>query len=380
MVQKLFVRYLYTPEGIRKGKWLLIWERASAQWYLREIRQGSYLESTISVDDPWIVTPGLFNLHCHLDLSFTKGKIRPQSGMLNFLLQVYHARKQYKGSIEIPVQQALKAAFHSGTQMIVDIAAAFLSPSIKLHTPIATHTCIELIALSEEDYFNRKASLEKFYEAYQGLSVTISPHAPYSVCPQALAAHSQWVQHHGGVQSIHCLESKEEVEAFACYNDFIHFKNKVASVFPPHPVTYLIQFWKVPKTLPVLFVHLLQANHDTIAQLLEHYNAYFVLCPRSNAFIQGQVPKWEIWQHYLDRTGLGTDSLASNVDLNLWNEVRFLLRQGWCLTTQQALDLVLKTGIQLFSKSHRVGLWQPNTRRGALAIHRSLRKKPIRIF
>ena len=75
-------------------------------------------------------------------------------------------------------------------------------------------------------------------------------------------------------------------------------------------------------TLAVHCVHV--ADRDL--SILAESGATICLCPRSNAWIGvGVAPAQKFWAHNIPLC-LGTDSLASNTDLNLWAEVHAVRR------------------------------------------------------
>ena len=73
-----------------------------------------------------------------------------------------------------------------------------------------------------------------------------------------------------------------------------------------------------------LAVHCVRLS-DTDIEILRTRRVNVCLCPRSNAFIGvGRAP-WERLAHAGINLCLGTDSLGSNHDLNLWNEAEYVL-------------------------------------------------------
>ena len=104
---------------------------------------------------------------------------------------------------------------------------------------------------------------------------------------------------------------------------------RAAEILPPD--------FKAPGSSPVAYaeslslldemtlaIHCVELNQSDIETLARH-RVNVCLCPRSNAFIGvGQAP-WEKLNQAGINLCLGTDSLTSNHDLNLWHELEFLL-------------------------------------------------------
>ena len=94
-----------------------------------------------------------------------------------------------------------------------------------------------------------------------------------------------------------------------------------------------------------LLVHLTDAALEDI-RLAARHQAPVVLCPRSNIYIGGPSavpPVPEMLAHGV-HLALGTDSLASNQDLNLWGEVQALTQQHPAVSCQTWLAAATSGG------------------------------------
>ena len=75
-----------------------------------------------------------------------------------------------------------------------------------------------------------------------------------------------------------------------------------------------------------LAIHCIELDQSDI-DILARRRVNVCLCPRSNAFIGvGRAP-WEKLHKNGVNLCLGTDSLTSNHNLNLWHELEFLLAE-----------------------------------------------------
>lgn len=96
-----------------------------------------------------------------------------------------------------------------------------------------------------------------------------------------------------------------------------------------------------PRTLLVHAVHINKTEVDQIAAS----GASVVLCPRSNARLDcGKAPAAEYLRHNVP-LALGTDSLASNSSLSIWDEMAFALQWfAGALSPEKLLHMATQGG------------------------------------
>ncbi len=104
-----------------------------------------------------------------------------------------------------------------------------------------------------------------------------------------------------------------------------------------------------------LAVHCVQVS-DSDLQILHETGANICLCPRSNDFIGvGRAPFEKILATEIN-VCLGTDSLASNYDLNLWNELSFFIREiDLEFSISEAVQLLSHNPAQALLMADRLG-------------------------
>ena len=78
---------------------------------------------------------------------------------------------------------------------------------------------------------------------------------------------------------------------------------------------------KLPKA-PTLLVHNTYTSIDDVQWAeSQKNNLYWCTCPNANLYIEGVLPNYNIFQ-YSKKMTIGTDSLASNYTLSIWDEVQ----------------------------------------------------------
>jgi cytosine/adenosine deaminase-related metal-dependent hydrolase len=164
----------------------------------------------------------------------------------------------------------------------------------------------------------------------EGLRASIAPHAPYTV-PEALFREiSAWAAKHDAPVSVHLAEDAAENEYFrdgrGAFREWFEREG-----FWPWPPGFRPMGCGSAETLAgwgfwnrrTLAVHGAALWPEDLS-LLRESGAALCLCPRSNLYIGGKLPPLcEIFRSGVP-LALGTDSLASNHDLNLLREMSHL--------------------------------------------------------
>jgi cytosine/adenosine deaminase-related metal-dependent hydrolase len=137
-----------------------------------------------------IITPGLVNAHCHLELSHLKQVVPKHTGLVTFLssisLQRAHSTLEER---KLAMQVAHDFLIAKGTVAIGDISNNDDSLSLKQQSPIAIHTFIECLGFAApfaEARFQYSTAIEATFKK-SNLSCSITPHAPYSFSKELLS-------------------------------------------------------------------------------------------------------------------------------------------------------------------------------------------------
>jgi len=163
-----------------------------------------------------VLCPGFVNAHCHLELSHLKGHIPPQTGMVDFLLQVMQLRRFRMEEKVKAMEAALAEMRGNGIVAVGDISNSTDSIGPKQATDIYFHNFIEITgfvpAAASERWAVASGISDAFLQVFKPEQVTITPHAPYSVSPELL----QLIQKNAGQKmlSIHMMESEDEIAFF----------------------------------------------------------------------------------------------------------------------------------------------------------------------
>jgi cytosine/adenosine deaminase-related metal-dependent hydrolase len=310
-----------------------------------------------------VVLPGLVNVHTHLDLSGLKGLAPPSSDFPDWLRQVVeHRLRRSPEQIRADVQAGLAECLRTGTTLVGDIAAGGATWDDLAAAPLRAVVFRELLGLPRDRAHRAWADALDWLRTHPATPTCrpgLSPHAPYSVRASLFRATARLARERHLPVAIHVAESPDEVALLGARSGrFVEFLTRLG-VWAPEGLIGAFQelldaFREVPN---VGFVH---ANYLSVAASLKSARSAFrVLCPRTRAafgFVGGPIT--ELGQPGV-RVALGTDSLASNPDLDLLAEARFLRRQCPDVPGDVILRMATLHGAEVLGWAGETGSLEP---------------------
>ncbi|MFO1518737.1 MAG: amidohydrolase family protein [bacterium] len=338
-----------------------------------------------------VMMPGLINAHCHLEL----GKSPPYdlsvytepSGEPNFIRWLIRL-SQYQDDLKpqekrAAIQEGLKTLLRSGVTAVGDLTTYEGAMACYEESGLRVVTYPEVMNL------NRKLSQERFESALAFIDEAVSktrpkvkvglaPFAPYTLSKNLLKIFYQHIKQLAIPLQIHTSESFAEMEFF--YDSKGDIANHLfphvgwgESLPPPHqktPIQYLnsIEFLEVKPAL-VGCVHL----GPTDLSLIAHSGSTVVYCPRANETLRlGKAPLRKILSHKIP-VAFGSESLACNQSLSLWEEMRSALelnsQDPEPLTAEEALRMATLGGACSLSWQKDLGSLEKGKYADFLAVH-----------
>ena len=183
------------------------------------------------------------------------------------------------------------------------------------------------------------------------LKLGVSPHAPYTVSAELYQAVADFARSEALPIAVHVAESKEETQfvrdGAGPFAEALRARG--ITVQPQHcsPVTYLVQHGVVQRG--TLCIHCVQVD-DTDVALLRNVGASVAHCPRSNAaHHHGRLPL-ALFQKAGVPVGIGTDSVVSVGELDLWAEAEAAGFQG-----EEALRMLTIEGARALGWESEIG-------------------------
>ncbi len=255
-----------------------------------------------------VVIPALTNCHTHLDIEDPVYATDLISWLEKIILKFPKARRISKSTIE-----KVKRIRSLGVETMLDITRDPRHPAINL----GVIPFLEITGSSEKD-------IPDIPPAYM-----VSPHAPYSTSEELLKAVAR--KFTDRLLSIHVAESEEEVKFVRGEPNL--FEERIYPVVGRtrgvgtyrSPVDYLERVGLLSQN--ALLVHCCFIDKRDVETISKH-RCTVCVCPRSNLYLSGRIaPVKDLLKAGVNLV-LGTDSLASSPDLNLWHEAQLMVELG----------------------------------------------------
>jgi cytosine/adenosine deaminase-related metal-dependent hydrolase len=324
------------------------------------------------------ILPGLVNAHTHLELSWMRGRIGPGDAMPGWAARVI-ALGQERGTsaprqVRESIVDAIAEARMSGTSLVGDITNSLASWEPLAASDLSAAVFLELIGFNAADSQSVVSDAETQLTRLApsgGLRPSIVPHAPYSVSPdlfRAIAAASS-----NRTVSIHLGESPEEIrflqDGTGPWRELLEQVGAWNPDWAPPacgPVEYLARLGLLDDRL--LAVHAVQLSDGELWRLAEA-RATVVTCPRSNRWTGAGVPPVERFYAAGVNVAIGTDSLASVEDLNMFAEMAAVRRLAPTIPARDILHSATQAGARALTFGHDLGSIEPGKRADLLAVH-----------
>lgn len=317
-----------------------------------------------------ILSPGFVNTHCHLELSHLKGKIARGMGLAGFAGQVVVQRnKCTKEEVQEQLNQADGDMWRNGIVAVGDISNTADSFERKTHSKVFYHTFIELIGLRPEHssaIFERGLELLQTLES-MNLTGSLAPHAPYSASRELIQQIATYDQLQNKPFSIHNQESAEETKFFMgeanAFQVLYSSLNLDLSWYVAPKTSSLKQYADVLSNGNSLLIHNTFTRKEDV-DLTIAKPVFWCFCPAANIYIEGQFPDFTLFKHLKDKICLGTDSLASNSELNVLQEANVILQTTNMFSQEELLRSITYNGAFALGITQSYGSFIPGKNTG----------------
>lgn len=353
-MRKLSAHYIFDGHQWHRNKVIIVDEQGIITHFEDALLESNELHGIEFYNG--ILCPGFVNAHVHLELSFLKDQFKNIHSLPDFIEQMKQTDRNSSIDKEIIAQTHDQWMYQNGISVCGDIANTSLTSTIKKQSKIYYHTFCELYSVDEERanivYHEGLNLSRQFYPS------SITPHAPYSVSFPLLQniINSTSAEN---IFSIHFKESPNESDMFYSYQQNFPVNN--------NPSLDFISF--LPKSNHCLFVHNTFITEAEANHIVQHFeNPFFVLCPNSNLFIENHLPPLFLIQHFSDKICIGTDSLASNRQLSILEEIKTLSFSYPNVPLEQWLQMATANGAKVLKANHRFGTIKPGTAPGIVLI------------
>jgi cytosine/adenosine deaminase-related metal-dependent hydrolase len=312
--------------------------------------------------DDCALIPGLVNIHTHLDLSGMKNLSPPSADFVSWLRSVVaHRRTASAAQTDAAIRAGLEACIRAGTTLVADVSGGGASWSVLAEAPIRSVVLYEILGLSNQRADEAHDSVTTWLAqrpVLGGCRPGLSPHAPYSVHTRLFQQANALARAYGLVLATHLAESPAELELL---------ENRRG---PFVPFLQDLGVWN-PDGLATSPQEVLAAcTQDGVRTLVVHGNylppdtplsprSTLVYCPRTHAAFGHPRHPFRDFLARGVRVALGTDSLASNPDLDMLAEARFVRRSHPDLPGAQLLRMITLSGTEALGFDEETGSLEP---------------------
>lgn len=286
------------------------------------------------------ILPGLVNAHTHLELSHLAGAVPPAESFVAWvrtMLAVRFGTTTSVGAVAEAAARAIAAMEATGTAGVGDIGNSDVAVRPLADSSLSGVHWREALGFKRGDAERIVAEsrlgavLAQTVLAERGCTrvvASLAPHAPYSTSGPLVQALAAGYPPSCPVSSIHLGESLEEVEFLA--SGAGPFRALLADLGAWDDT------WQPPGLSPVAYLRHLGVLHDRLLavhgtqlsgaelETLARAGVTLVLCARSNRWVGAGLPPVAEAVASGVALAIGTDSLASVEDLNLFAELAFL--------------------------------------------------------
>lgn len=306
------------------------------------------------------ILPGLVNAHTHLEFSDLRSPLgAPSIALPAWIASVIAHRRQnaagdpqatappgspastaastageLRAARAAVVDMGLAESLAAGVTTLAEIATGQWSSDPFDASPLDMTVFHELLSPGADRIDDQLAAADECLARAAGARwrAGLSPHAPYTVHWQLLERAVRKAQDAGLPLTMHLAESLEELELLAAGSGpLVQLLQDLNAWYPGaiprgvRPLEYLEILAAAPRALVVHGNYLDDEEIRFLGQHAQHMSV--VYCPRTHAYFgHGRWPLEELLAAGAN-VALGTDSRASNPDLSLLAELRFVARR-----------------------------------------------------
>jgi len=310
-----------------------------------------------------ILLPGLINAHCHLDYTMMRSALSGRGSFTSWIRRLNAMRRSLDTHDYLDAIAAGLAELHRwGCTGVLNIESfpevlPFLPPS-----PIRVWWFLEVMDIrsrlgSEDSLAGAIRFLENAGDSEGAFG--LSPHAPYTVSRELYSLSAEYAAHNRMPLCTHLAESVEEMAMFARgegeLHDFLEELGRpMGDCGGTTPVQAVIgKGWLPRGSLLVHMNCLTSADKSLLRSMAGDYPV--IHCPRTHAFFGRDRFDLEFFRDSGIPLLLGTDSLASNRDLDMFSEMRAMADAFPALTPGEILRMVTSAPASAIGRRGRLG-------------------------
>lgn len=323
-----------------------------------------------------VVMPGLVNAHTHSPMVLFRG-LADDLPLMTWLKEyIWPAENQWLSEpfVADGTQLAILEMLRSGTTCFNE---HYLFPNVIAKTALEMNmrACIGIFligaptawAKTMDEYiekgllayneFNNKHN--EYNHKHELITFSMAPHAPYTMPDDALLAMKALAEQYQLPIHMHVHETIDEVNLGLTQNNM-------------RPLKRLFKLGVLSNKFQN--VHMTQITDEDI-EILQETQAHVIHCPESNLKLaSGFCPVQKLLNAKIN-VALGTDSAASNNDLDMFSELRtaaligkVIANDPTAISAITALEMATINGAKALGLDHKIGSLKPNKAADMIAI------------
>jgi len=326
--------------------------------------------------------PGFINAHCHLDYTCLRGKIPPQKSFADWIRAINAEKAKFSPNDYIAsINDGFAEAKRFGTTTIANLTA-FPDLVPKISAPIRTWWFAELIDVRAPERSNEIVDLA-IGSLKSAPNWGLAPHALFTASKNLYSHCEEVARREDILLTTHLAESLEEMETFRDASGPLYefLKSIGRNMSDCGRQTPLELFLGAPggRALPHWIVSHLNELTESDFDLLERSERRFhvVHSPRSHDYFNHSRFPFEKLRALGFNICLGTDSLASNDSLSLFDEMRAFRRSEPGISPDKILKMVTVNPARALHQENTLGRIRRGFRADLLAVRCNERDTPF---
>ena len=330
-----------------------------------------------------ILSPGLINCHCHLELSHLKDVIPPHTGLIEFLCSVVTKRSFPQEVIQQAIAAAEEELYRGGIVAVGDIGNTADTAEVKSRSRIRWQNFTEVLSFTDARAAGQMAH-------YQSVAATLNeamlaapvphrtslvPHAPYTISPETFRMINEATA--GQVISIHNQEHPAEDELYQTgRGEYLKLFQIFGITESPFPVTgkssirSCLPYFTNGQTIFLIHNTYMPAEDVQWANQYAQENGLqlvYCLCANANLYIENQLPPVAQFQQLGCELVLGTDSYSSNWQLSIAAEMKTLHEKAG-ISKAELLQMATSNGAKALRWNDVLGSFEPGKQPGVVLL------------
>ena len=322
-----------------------------------------------------MLIPGMINCHCHLELSHLKNELPKKTGLVDFIKNIVSKRNHSSSTIiQEKIIEAEKEMIQNGIVAVGDISNGLDTLAIKNKQHVFYQTFVECFGLDEnyaKTITEKAKSIKNEFEKHSNATVVL--HAPYSVSEKLI---EEIVNESAQkIVTIHNQETASENELFEIGTGAM--KEFFTAAFPITPEwnatnkTSLQNYFSHFKSFKnsILVHNTFTSKEDIDFAKSIDTNTFWCLCPNANLYIENTLPNAALLYNENCQVVFGTDSLASNHTLNIFEEMKIIQQHFPQIPFEKLLQSMTSVGAKALGIDQQFGSFEVGKKPGIVLIN-----------